>query len=104
MGRPDEPEETLTKCPSLKNCTDEFFLNVGNPRFVGDMVLLSRSQRAQCRIEDSPRLASNALMWRQKVHRDRFKTCDSLYNVASLLHHEQRSRLCNASSSIPGIP
>jgi tetratricopeptide (TPR) repeat protein len=91
MGKPDEAEETLMKCPSLKDCTDETFLNTGNPRFVGDMVLLSRIRRAQGRIQDALRLASKALSWRQKVHGDRFKTCDSLYDVASLLHHQERS-------------
>lgn len=91
MGRPDKAEETLMKCPSLKDCTDETFLNTGNPRFVGDMVLLSRIRRAQGRVQDALRLASKALSWRQKVHGERFKTCDSLYDVASLLHQQQRS-------------
>jgi tetratricopeptide (TPR) repeat protein len=91
MGKADEAEETLMKCPSLKDCTDETFLNTGNPRFVGDMVLLSRIRRAQGRIQDALRLASKALFWRQKVHGDRFKTCDSLYDVASLLHQQGRS-------------
>lgn len=35
MGRPDEAEETLKKCPSLKDFTDETFLKTGNPRFSG---------------------------------------------------------------------
>jgi len=35
MGKPDEAEETLKKCPSLKDFTDETFLNTGNPRFSG---------------------------------------------------------------------
>jgi tetratricopeptide (TPR) repeat protein len=91
MGKPDEAEATLMKCPSLKNCTDETFLNTGNPRFVGDMVLLSRIRRAQGRIQDALRLASKALSWRQQVHGNRFKTCDSLYDVATLLHQQQRS-------------
>lgn len=47
MNEPDQPEETLIKCPSLQGCTDETFLAVDNPRFVGDMVLLSRIRRAQ---------------------------------------------------------
>jgi tetratricopeptide (TPR) repeat protein len=35
MGKPDESEETLKKCPSLRDFTDETFLNTGNPRFSG---------------------------------------------------------------------
>jgi tetratricopeptide (TPR) repeat protein len=35
MGKPDEAEETLKQCPSLKDFTDETFLNTGNPRFSG---------------------------------------------------------------------
>lgn len=49
MGRPDEAEEVLARCPSFKDFTDETFLNTGNPRFSGDMVLLSRIRRAQGR-------------------------------------------------------
>jgi tetratricopeptide (TPR) repeat protein len=91
MNEPDQAEETLMKCPSLQGCTDETFLTADNPRFVGDMVLLSRIRRAQGRNDDALRLASKALAWRQKVHGDRFKTCDSLYDVASLLHVQSRS-------------
>lgn len=35
MGKPDEAEEILKKCPSLKDFTNETFLNTGNPRFSG---------------------------------------------------------------------
>ncbi|KAF3914330.1 hypothetical protein AA313_de0204183 [Arthrobotrys entomopaga] len=35
MGKPDEAEEMLKRCPSLKEFTDETFLNTGNPRFSG---------------------------------------------------------------------
>jgi tetratricopeptide (TPR) repeat protein len=35
MGKPDGAEEILKKCPSLKDFTDETFLNTGNPRFSG---------------------------------------------------------------------
>jgi tetratricopeptide (TPR) repeat protein len=31
MGRPDEAEEMLARCPSLKDFTDETFFNTGNP-------------------------------------------------------------------------
>lgn len=90
MNEPDKAEETLMKCPPLQDCTDETFLATDNTRYVGDMVLLSRIRRAQGRNDDALRLASKALAWRQKVHGDRFKTCDSLYDVASLLHLQTR--------------
>lgn len=35
MGKPDEAEEMLKRCPSLKKFTDETFLNNNNPRFSG---------------------------------------------------------------------
>ena len=88
MGKPDQAEQILMKCPSLQGCTDETFLQADNPRFVGDMVLLSRIRWAQGRREEALRLASKALNWRQKVHGDRFKTCDSMYDVACLLHEQ----------------
>ncbi|KAI1654070.1 hypothetical protein F4813DRAFT_399435, partial [Daldinia decipiens] len=86
MGKPDEAEEMLGRCPSLKDFTDETFLNTGNPRFSGDMVLLSRIRLRQGRIDDGLRLASKALAFRQKLLGNRLKTCDSLYDVASILH------------------
>jgi tetratricopeptide (TPR) repeat protein len=33
MGKPDEAEKMLMKCPSLKNMSDESFLRTDNPRF-----------------------------------------------------------------------
>lgn len=88
MGKPDEAEEMLKRCPSLRDFTDETFLNTGNPRFSGDMVLLSRIRRIQGRIDDAARLASKALAFRQRLLGSRLKTCDSLYDVASLLHQK----------------
>ena len=35
MGKPDEAEEMLKRCPSLKVFTDDTFLATGNPRFSG---------------------------------------------------------------------
>ena len=35
MGKADEAEEMLKRCPSLKDFTDETFLQTGNPRFSG---------------------------------------------------------------------
>ncbi|KAJ9633882.1 hypothetical protein H2204_006668 [Knufia peltigerae] len=91
LGGADEAKEVLMKCPSLQgNCTDETFLDADNPRFVGDMVLLSRIRKAQGRAEESIRLASKALSWREKTHSDgSFKTCHSAYDVACLLHDVQ---------------
>ncbi|CAP73125.1 uncharacterized protein PODANS_2_5400 [Podospora anserina S mat+] len=65
MGRPDEAEEMLARCPSLKDFTDETFLSTGNPRFSGDMVLLSRIRLAQGRTSEALRLASKALAFRR---------------------------------------
>ncbi len=33
MGKPDEAEEMLRRCPSLKDMNDESFLRADNPRF-----------------------------------------------------------------------
>ncbi|CAJ2507276.1 Uu.00g084620.m01.CDS01 [Anthostomella pinea] len=86
MRKPDEAEEMLGRCPFLKDFTDETFLNTGNPRFSGDMVLLSRIQLQQGRADDAMRLASKALAFRQKVLGKRLRTHDSLYDVACILH------------------
>ena len=86
MGRPDDGEDTLKKCPSLKDFTDETFLQTGNPRFSGDMVLLSKIRLQQGRVDDAMRLASKALEFRRNMLGNRLKVCHSLYDVASLLH------------------
>ncbi len=88
MGKPDEAEELLMRCPSLKEFTDDVFLKTGNPRFSGDMVLLSRIRIKQGRADDALRLASKALTFRQNLLGNRLKTCDSLYDVATLLHRK----------------
>lgn len=88
MGRPDEAEEVLGRCPSLRDFTDDTFLRTGNPRFSGDMVLLSRIRLAQGRAGDALRLASKALAFRQRLLGNRLKTCDSLYDVARILHSQ----------------
>ena len=85
MGEPDRAEEYLFSCPSLKDCTDETFLNKNNPRFAGDMVLLSRIRRAQGRPDDALRLASKALSYRKQLLGNGLAVCDSMYDVASLL-------------------
>jgi len=88
MGKPNEAEEMLKKCPSLKDFTDETFLQTGNPRFSGDMVLLSRIRLGQGCLDDAMRLASKALTFRHKLLGNRLKTCDSLYDVADLLNRQ----------------
>ncbi len=88
MGKPDEAEEMLKNCPALKDFTDKTFLQTGNPRFSGDMVLLSRIRRSQGRLDDAMRLACKALEFRQNLLGNRLKTCDSLYDVAELLHQQ----------------
>jgi len=88
MGKPDEAVEMLQRCPSLKDFTDDTFLKTGNPRFSGDMVLLSRIRLQQGRLDDAMRLASKALQFRQRMLGNRLKTCDSLYDVASLLKRQ----------------
>lgn len=85
LGRPNEAEQMLARCPSLKDFTDDTFLSTGNPRFSGDMVLLSRIRRAQGRQTEALRLASKALAFRRKLLGNRLKTCDSQYDVASML-------------------
>ena len=91
MNKADEAEEMLKRCPSLKDFTDETFLKTGNPRFSGDMVLLSRIRIQQGRLDDALRLASKALAFRQRLLGNRFKTRDSLYDVASLMHKHGNS-------------
>lgn len=91
MGRPDEAEEMLARCPSLKDFTDETFLATGNPRFSGDMVLLSRIRLAQGRRGEALRLATKALAFRRGLLGNRLKTCDSLYDVAGMLWVEGKT-------------
>ena len=93
MGKADEAEEMLKRCPSLKDFTDETFLKTGNPRFSGDMVLLSRMRVQQGRLDEALRLASKALEFRQRLLGNRLKTCDSLYDVASLMHKKGNTAL-----------
>lgn len=91
MGKPDEAEEMLKRCPSLNDFSDDIFLQTGNPRFSGDMVLLSRIRLRQGRLDDALRLASKALAFRQKLLGNRLKSCDSLYDVASMMHGQGNS-------------
>ena len=88
MDKADEAEAYLFKCPSLKDCTDDTFISKNNPRSAGDMVLLSRIRRAQGRKNDALRLASKALTYRRRLLGNGFAVCDSLYDVADLLHED----------------
>ncbi|OBT77334.1 hypothetical protein VF21_03435 [Pseudogymnoascus sp. 05NY08] len=90
MGKPNEAEEIMQKCPVLKDFTDDSFINTGNPRYVGNMVLLSRIRLAQGRLDDAMRLASKALTFRQKLQGNRLKTCDSLYDVSDMPVRQER--------------
>ncbi|KAL8781443.1 MAG: hypothetical protein Q9213_005995 [Squamulea squamosa] len=94
MGKADEAEAMLKRCPSLKDFTDETFLKTGNPRFSGDMVLLARIRERQGRLEEATSLASKALSFRQRLLGNRLKTCDSLYQVACML--EKRRKIASA--------
>lgn len=85
MGKLDEAEAMLARCPSLKDSNDETFLSTGNPRFSGDMVLLSRIRAKQARLYDAVRLSSKALGFRQAILCNRLRTCDAMYLVAKLL-------------------
>ncbi|KAL9113509.1 MAG: hypothetical protein Q9187_007602 [Circinaria calcarea] len=85
MSKADDAEEMLARCPSLKNFNDETFLRSGNPRFSGDMILLSRIRQCQGRLNDAIRLSSKALTLPQSMLGNRLKTCDSLYLVAEML-------------------
>lgn len=49
------------------------------------MVLLSRIRQQQGKLNDALRLSSKALAFRQQLLGSRLKTCDSFYQVASLL-------------------
>ncbi|KAF9771704.1 hypothetical protein IL306_010649 [Fusarium sp. DS 682] len=101
MGRPDEAEEMLARCPSLKDFTDETFLNTGNPRFSGDMVLLSRIRLAQGRPTDALRLASKALAFRRKLLGNRLKTCD--YRLPLIVPYDSPIFISVQNGDIPGM-
>ncbi|KAI9841903.1 MAG: hypothetical protein M1837_000289 [Sclerophora amabilis] len=92
LGKADEAEEMLLRCPSLKDMTDECFLRADNPRLSSDMVLLSRIRVQQGQLKEALRLRSKALAFRQKTFGDKYKTCDSLYQIADLLHSRGDSK------------
>ncbi|KAF3914379.1 hypothetical protein ABW21_db0200721 [Orbilia brochopaga] len=97
MGNIDEAEEMLRRCPSVKSFNEESFMETGNPRFSGDMVLLAKIRQQQDRLEEALRLSSKALEMRQAIFGDGLKTCDSLYQVACLLHIREDFHLSGAS-------
>lgn len=89
MEELEKAEQYLFSCPSLQNLTDDLLLSKDNPRFAGDMVLLSRIRRAQGRRVDALRLASKALIYRRRLLGNRFSTCDSMHDVAGLLMEDK---------------
>ncbi|KAJ6260258.1 LOW QUALITY PROTEIN: hypothetical protein Dda_4482 [Drechslerella dactyloides] len=97
MGNLDEAEDMLRRCPNLQNLSEESFMETGNPRFSGDMVLLAKVRQQQGRLEEALRLSSKALEMRQAIFGNGLKTCDSLYQVACLLHIRKDFHLSGAS-------
>jgi tetratricopeptide (TPR) repeat protein len=105
MGRLDEAEAMLRRCPALRDLVDDesdvtgndktkddddddnddFLSSGGNPRFSSDMVLLSRIRLRQGRLDAALRLASKALAFRRRVLGDKLKSCDLMYYVADML-------------------
>lgn len=49
------------------------------------MILLGRIRQQQGKLDDALRLSFKALAFRQQLFGNRLKTCDSIYQVASLL-------------------
>ncbi|OAX82520.1 hypothetical protein ACJ72_03130 [Emergomyces africanus] len=93
MGKPDEAEEMLKRCPALKDLSDDEFFRTGNPRFSGNMIVLSRIRFAQGRHDDALRIASKALSFRRSMLGNRLKICDSLYHVAGFLEKQGNEAL-----------
>ena len=84
LGKADDAEEMLKRCPSLKEFTDDTFLQTGNPRFSGDMVLLGRIRMVQGRLNEALRLLSKAVTFRKQLLGNGLKTCDVLFHVAKV--------------------
>lgn len=57
------------------------------------MVLLSRIKLEQGSLDESLRFASKALTFRKECLGERLKVCDSLYQVAVLLHRGDNTGL-----------
>ncbi|PKY06620.1 hypothetical protein P168DRAFT_316615 [Aspergillus campestris IBT 28561] len=91
IGDPNGAEAMLKSCPSLKDFSVETFLKTRNPRFSGDMVLLSRIKFEQGLLDESLRFASKALTFRKSCLSERLKVCDSLHQVAVLLHRRDNT-------------
>jgi len=90
MGNVSLAEQTLRSFPELLSLTDdtalaEYCLSTKDPRWVGNIVLLSRIRRQQGRISEAWFLADKALKFRLQAHGYlSYKTCDSLIDVATL--------------------
>ncbi|KID79396.1 hypothetical protein MBR_00708, partial [Metarhizium brunneum ARSEF 3297] len=93
MGRPKEAEQSLAKCPALKDFSDETLLSTGNPRFSADMILLSRIRLAQGRLPDALSLetgiegfgVSSKVAW-QPAQNVRFSVRCSVYAIERRSH------------------
>ncbi|KAF2488319.1 hypothetical protein BU16DRAFT_623622 [Lophium mytilinum] len=84
MGKPDEAEKMLAMCPSLKDFTDDTFLQTGNHRFSGNMVLLSRMRLDQGRPDEAMRLASKALTFRQTLLANRLNDIEIFVQLIAI--------------------
>ncbi|KAF2034858.1 hypothetical protein EK21DRAFT_97087 [Setomelanomma holmii] len=116
--KPDDAEAMMCRNPLLQEAdlahgsdalTDEVFIARCTPRFSGTMLLLSHIRVQQRRYDEALQLASRSLQFRREVFGNRLKTCDALYDVASLMDiHgntasaiELLSQLANVAASIP---
>ncbi|KAI9763732.1 MAG: hypothetical protein M1840_009129 [Geoglossum simile] len=89
MGKPDEAEEMLGRCPSLQaSMNGESGPHTYNPRFSSDWVLLSKIRTQQGRPADALRLLNRAVKFYQKTYGARYKTCDALYQIATIRHQQ----------------
>ena len=92
MEKADEAEEMLKKCPSPESLNERFLI-ASKPRFSGETVLLSRIRHRQGRLDEAAHLSSMALQLRQRLHGNRLRTCESLYDVAYFTHKQGVSDL-----------
>lgn len=109
LGRPNEAEDMLFRRASCKDFDDETDLDAGNPRFSGNLILLSRIRRQQGRLDDALHLASKALSFRQSILGNTPKTCDAMCLIADLLHRKDkiataRTLLYECITVAAGIP
>ncbi|PGH04886.1 hypothetical protein AJ80_08435 [Polytolypa hystricis UAMH7299] len=82
LGKLDEAGKMFKRCFSFKDITAGKEFCADNPRFPGDMMLLSKIRHFQGKSEESFRLASRTWTLRQRIFGDKYKTCDPLYQTA----------------------